>query len=202
MNKLDALNQVAEFHKTFNAPILESPQIPDQNWCNLRVELISEELKELQAAIDDFNIIEIADAFCDLQYVLSGAILEFGLGDKFVELFNEVQRSNMTKACLTREEALLTIEHYKKKDGTESHIEEKDGKFIVYRTTDNKILKSINYSSAKIADILFNIDGTPTDEPKDIEAKHIRDAKYKPEMPSKQTESQIGGPKNGLGNVY
>ncbi len=205
MNKIDALNQVAEFHKTFNAPILDSPQIPTQNRCDLRVELLAEELQELKDAIADYNIIEIADALCDLQYVLSGAVLEFGLGDKFVELFDEVQRSNMSKACVTREEALLTIEHYKKKDGTESHIEEKDGKFIVYRTIDNKILKSINYSSAKIADVLFNVDGPIIDdveEVKQTEPKHIRDAKFTPEIPIKQAEPQTGGPKNGLGNVY
>lgn len=164
MNKIDALNQVAEFHKTFSAPILESPQIPDQKRCDLRVELLSEELKELQDAINDFNIIEIADALCDLQYVLSGAVLEFGLGDKFVDLFNEVQRSNMSKACLTQEEADATVEHYKQKDGTEGYVKEIDGKFLVYRKEDNKVLKSINYSPAKLAEVLYNVDGPLIDE--------------------------------------
>jgi predicted HAD superfamily Cof-like phosphohydrolase len=41
--------------------------------------------------------VEIADALCDLQYVLSGAILEFGFGGKFKSLFEEVHRSNMSK---------------------------------------------------------------------------------------------------------
>jgi hypothetical protein len=40
---------------------------------------------------------------------------EFGLGEKFVELFNEVQRSNMSKACDTEEQAQETVEHYKAK---------------------------------------------------------------------------------------
>ncbi|MBP6411337.1 MAG: nucleoside triphosphate pyrophosphohydrolase family protein, partial [Pseudarcicella sp.] len=96
MKKIDALNQVAEFHKTFKAPILNSPTIPNQQRCELRVSLLAEELKELQEAIAQNDLVEIADALCDLQYVLSGAVLEFGLGDKFVELFNEVQRSNMS----------------------------------------------------------------------------------------------------------
>ena len=67
-------------------------------------------------------MVEIADALCDLQYVLSGAVLEFGLGEKFVELFNEVQRSNMSKACDTELQAQETVEHYKAK-GEEAFYE-------------------------------------------------------------------------------
>src|SRR5690606_7335449 len=99
------LTAVAEFHRTFQHPILAQPAIPDEKRCNLRVSLISEELKELEEAIANRDIIEIADALCDIQYVLSGAVLEFGLADKFAALFDEVQRSNMSKACKTIQEA-------------------------------------------------------------------------------------------------
>lgn len=153
MEKIDSLNQVAEFHKTFNAPILESPQIPSQQRCELRINLLQEELDELSQAIKDRDIVEIADALCDLQYVLSGAVLEFGLGDKFVELFNEVQRSNMSKACSSVKEALETLSYYKKKDGTEGYYKEINGKYIVYRNGDDKVLKSINYSAADLSEI-------------------------------------------------
>ncbi len=118
MKKIDSLNQVAEFHRTFNAPILENPQIPSAERCNLRIALLQEELNELKQAIEDQDIVEIADALCDLQYVLSGAVLEFGLGEKFVDLFNEVQRSNMSKACENELDAQATIEFYKQKDNT------------------------------------------------------------------------------------
>ncbi|WP_109830015.1 pyrophosphohydrolase domain-containing protein [Reichenbachiella versicolor] len=154
MDKIDSLNQVAEFHKTFKHPIVSSPAIPDQKRCDLRVELISEELKELQEAIKDKDIVEIADALCDIQYVLSGAVLEFGLGDKFVELFNEVQRSNMSKACKTMAEAEATVKHYKENKNTESYIKEEDGLFLVYRKEDDKTLKSIEYSPADLKSIL------------------------------------------------
>lgn len=154
MEKIDSLNQVAEFHTTFKHPVLDTPQIPSKERCALRVELISEELKELQEAIADNDMIEIADALCDIQYVLSGAVLEFGLGDKFVELFNEVQRSNMSKACVSEEEALKTIEHYKQKDGTEGYFKEIDGKYLVFRKGDDKTLKSINYSPANLGNII------------------------------------------------
>lgn len=154
MEKIDSLNQVAEFHRTFKAPILNSPQIPSEERCQLRVNLLQEELNELKQAIQDGDIVEIADALCDLQYVLSGAVLEFGLGDKFVELFNEVQRSNMSKACDTMQDALATLSYYKKKDGTEGFYKEVNGKWIVYRNEDNKVLKSINYSPADLNGIL------------------------------------------------
>jgi predicted HAD superfamily Cof-like phosphohydrolase len=153
MEKIDSLNQVAEFHKTFNAPILNSPQIPSTQRCELRINLLQEELNELSQAIKDGDIVEIADALCDLQYVLSGAVLEFGLGDKFVELFNEVQRSNMSKACSSVQEALATLSHYKQKDGTEGYYKEVNGKYIVYRNGDDKVLKSINYSAANLSNL-------------------------------------------------
>jgi predicted HAD superfamily Cof-like phosphohydrolase len=153
MEKIDSLNQVAEFHRTFNAPILDSPQIPSTQRCELRINLLQEELNELSQAIKDGDIVEIADALCDLQYVLSGAVLEFGLGDKFVELFNEVQRSNMSKACSSVQEALATLSHYKQKDGTEGYYKEVNGKYIVYRNGDDKVLKSINYSAANLSNL-------------------------------------------------
>jgi predicted HAD superfamily Cof-like phosphohydrolase len=156
MKQIDSLNQVAEFHKTFDAPILETPQIPSEKRCKLRVSLLAEELKELEEAIDNKDLTEIADALCDLHYVLSGAVLEFGLGEKFVALFDEVQRSNMSKACNTLAEAEATVAHYLAKDNTESEIKEKGGKYLVYRTLDNKVLKSINYSPADLVTILNN----------------------------------------------
>lgn len=154
MQQPDSLNQVAEFHKTFKHPILANPTIPDENRCKLRVALIAEELKELEVAILDKDIVEVADALCDLQYVLSGAILEFGLGEKFKALFDEVQRSNMSKACLTEEEAIRTVEFYKQKDGTECYYKKEDGKWLVYRKQDNKTIKSINYSPADLEQFL------------------------------------------------
>jgi predicted HAD superfamily Cof-like phosphohydrolase len=150
----NSLNQVAEFHTTFKHPVIEKPAIPSKERCNLRISLLAEELKELQQAVDDDNLVEIADALCDLQYVLAGAVLEFGLGEKFKELFDEVHRSNMSKACKTVEEADRTIEHYKNTDGTQSYHKEIDGLFLVYRAGDNKTLKSVNYSPADLGGIL------------------------------------------------
>jgi predicted HAD superfamily Cof-like phosphohydrolase len=155
MDKLDCLNQVADFHITFHHPIEKTPIIPDSKRCKLRVELIAEELKELQEAIHHNDLVEIADALCDIQYVLSGAVLEFGLGDIFKTLFDEVQRSNMSKACGTAEEAQATVEHYERK-GFPAFYKEDKGRYLVFRTEDNKTLKSINYSPADLKKIIEN----------------------------------------------
>ncbi|MCA6078857.1 nucleoside triphosphate pyrophosphohydrolase family protein [Fulvivirga sedimenti] len=154
MEQPDALNQVAEFHRTFKHPILESPQIPDEKRCALRVALLAEELRELEEAIRDNDIVEIADALCDLQYVLSGAILEFGLAEKFKALFDEVQRSNMSKACDTEEEAKATVKYYKEERDTECYYREAGGKFLVFRKDDDKTIKSVNYSPADLKKII------------------------------------------------
>jgi predicted HAD superfamily Cof-like phosphohydrolase len=144
------ISKVSDFHKTFDAPILEIPQIPSEERCQLRVSLLQEELNELKQAIDEGNLVEISDALCDIQYVLSGAILEFGMGEVFDELFEEVQRSNMSKACSSIQEAIETISHYKQKDGTESTYKQVGDKWVVYRLSDNKVLKSVNYSPANL----------------------------------------------------
>ena len=153
MKEPRALNHVAEFHRTFKHPILTEPTIPEEKRCNLRVELLQEELNELKEAIKDKDIVEIADALADLQYVLAGAILEFGFGDKFGALFNEVQRSNMSKACDTMEDAQATVDHYAQQ-GTAAYITQSDEHYLVYRQSDNKTLKSINYSPADLGTIL------------------------------------------------
>ena len=154
MKQPDALNLVADFHRTFKHPILEQPSIPSEDRCKLRVALIAEELKELEVAILEKDIVEVADALCDIQYVLSGAILEFGLGEKFNALFEEVQRSNMSKACTSEKEAQETVEHYRKKDGTECYYLQKGDKWLVYRKSDNKTIKSIGYSPANLQKII------------------------------------------------
>lgn len=152
----EALTGVAAFHHLFGMPVLDQPEIPASKRCELRISLLQEELDELKAAIEDNDMVEISDALADLQYVLSGAVLEFGLGDKFKALFDEVQRSNMSKACATKEEAEATQEYYRQQKDTDSEVKSADGKFLVYRKGDGKVLKSVNYSPADLRSIIEN----------------------------------------------
>ena len=148
------INGVAKFHSLFKLPVVEEPAIPSVDRIALRISLLEEELNELRTAIRDNDLVEVADAFADLQYVLSGAILEFGLGGKFKDIFDEVQRSNMSKTCKTLEEAELTQKYYLDKRGMESFIEKSGNEYLVYRKIDGKVLKSINYSPPDIEGIL------------------------------------------------
>lgn len=151
---MDYIKKVEEFHKTFGAPVLETPQIPSKERCDLRISLISEELEEMKEAIEKGDVVEVADAIGDLIFVCFGSILEFGMGDKFDKIFENIHNSNMSKACDSQQDALATLSHYKQKDGTEGVYKEENGKWLVYRKEDNKVLKSINYSPANLKDIV------------------------------------------------
>src|SRR5690554_3152637 len=153
MKETNALNAVSKFHHTFNHPIVPKPQIPSAQRAQLRINLLKEELEELEEAVQNDDLVEVADALCDLQYVLAGAVLEFGMGAKFAELFDEVQRSNMSKVCRTEEEAQATINHYKTLN-QEAYFEKKDDFYLVFRKSDDKTLKSINYSEEDLWSIL------------------------------------------------
>ena len=150
----EALSSVAAFHDTFDLPVETKPVIPTQERCQLRINLIEEELAELKAAIGEGDLTGVADAFADLQYVLSGAILEFGLGDRFKALFDEVQRSNMSKVCKSREEAEETLTYYRRERNMDGEIVAKGDTFIVYRKPDGKVLKSVQYSEAMLENFI------------------------------------------------
>jgi predicted HAD superfamily Cof-like phosphohydrolase len=95
--KRSTLEQVREFHETYGLPVESAPNISDQKTNDLRINLIAEELEELQEALKNNDIVETLDALIDLQYVLDGAFLSFGLHDVKEAAFAEVHRSNMSK---------------------------------------------------------------------------------------------------------
>ena len=101
MNK--QLEDVAVFHRTYKQPILNTPQIPSLKRCELRYELIKEELGEFKEAYESGDLVKCADALVDLSYVINGSYLEFGLGNIQEELFDEVQKSNMSKLDINGE---------------------------------------------------------------------------------------------------
>ena len=109
-------------------------------------DFILEELEEYKEACEDGNIIEILDALCDITYVSlgNGAMLH-GLKDKILPAYKEVQASNMSKACTTEAVAQLTAESEAKRVGEDTHYEKVGDYYIVYRTRDRKVLKSLNY---------------------------------------------------------
>jgi hypothetical protein len=68
-----------------------------------------------------------------------------GLKDKIWPAYQEVQASNMSKACTTQEEAVRTVEVRSKEQGEPCHWEQVGDMYIVYRTRDRKVMKSLTY---------------------------------------------------------
>lgn len=154
MKSPETLSAVSEFHNTFKHPISPKPTMPAEKRCALRVALLREELEELEEAIAQKDLVAVADALCDLQYVLSGAVLEFGLGDKFAQLFEEVQRSNMSKTCKTEAEAQETVRHYQTEKQQACYYEKSGEVYLVFRKSDGKTLKSTKYSPPNLKKII------------------------------------------------
>jgi len=122
------IKHVEIFHNAFNIKNNKSPivNIGDKNFI-LRHSLMREENEEYLEACKEGNLVEVADALGDMMYILCGTILSHGLQHKIEEVFEEIQKSNMSKLDL-------------------------DGKPI-YRE-DGKVLKGPNYFKPNIKPII------------------------------------------------
>ena len=88
-------NKVGTFMKTFGQEVRTNPSFSSDKINKLRIDLIKEELDELQEAMENNDLLEVADALTDILYVTYGAGHAFGIDlDK---CFDEVQNSNMSK---------------------------------------------------------------------------------------------------------
>ena len=88
-------NKVGTFMKTFGQEVKTKPSFSSDKINKLRIDLIKEELEELQEAMKNNDLLEVADALTDILYVTYGAGHAFGIDlDK---CFDEVQNSNMSK---------------------------------------------------------------------------------------------------------
>jgi len=122
------LNHVEKFHDTFGIPNEYAPKATISNdLIDLRFKLMAEENEEYLEAAKNGDLVEVADALGDMMYILCGTILSHGMQHKIEEVFEEIQRSNMSKLG-------------------------EDGKPI-YRD-DGKVLKGPNYFKPNIAKII------------------------------------------------
>ena len=124
-NKIAAVHK---FHTAFKLNIQDTPTVAiSEERKKLRFELMKEEIEEYLEAAENNDLVEVADALGDMLYILCGTIIEHGMQDKIEEVFNEIQRSNMSKLG-------------------------KDG-LPIYRE-DGKVLKGPNYFKPNISAIL------------------------------------------------
>lgn len=140
------VDEVEEFNATFGKPNNYEPTIPEEKDWKFVYDFILEELEEYKRACEQGNIIEILDALCDIAYVSIGnGTMLHGLKDKILPAYEEVQASNMSKSCSTEEEADKTVELRSKEQQEDCHWEQVGDKYVVYRTRDRKVMKSIKY---------------------------------------------------------
>ena len=124
----NAIDAVKEFNEAFKIKYSKNQEADlDEFTIELRYRLMQEENDEYLEAARKKDLVEIADALGDKLYILCGTILAHGLQDKIVEVFNEIQRSNMSKLSA-------------------------DGKPVIRE--DGKILKGPNYFKPNIKSIL------------------------------------------------
>ena len=143
---VDFVNEVEIFNATFGKPNNYVPTIPEKKETDFVYDFCIEEITEYQEACQNGDIVEILDAICDIAYVtLGNATMLHGLKDKIWPAYKEVQASNMSKSCKTEKEAAQTVTQRAKEQGEECHSEKVGDYYVVYRTRDRKVMKSINY---------------------------------------------------------
>ena len=147
VNGVPFVDEVETFNKTFGKPNNYEPTIPSKVEWQFVYDFILEELEEYREACENGNIVEVLDALCDITYVsLGNGVMLHGLKNKIWDAYQEVQASNMSKACKTEEEAIQTVSKRAEEQGETCHYEKiAEGRYIVYRTRDRKVMKSINY---------------------------------------------------------
>jgi predicted HAD superfamily Cof-like phosphohydrolase len=96
-NLLGKIMHVHHFHETFQIGNADKPTLISERDYTLRYNLIKEENEEYLDACQKGDLVEIADALGDKLYILFGTILKHGLQHKIEEVFDEIQRSNMSK---------------------------------------------------------------------------------------------------------
>lgn len=133
------LAQVRKFQVAFGQNVEPSPTLIDKEKAKLRFDLMKEENEEYLEAVEDNDLVEVADALTDQLYILCGTILEHGMQNIIERCFEEVQRSNMSKL----DEVGLPI------------INGECGVFDETRPL-GKVLKSNNYSPPNLKQFLEN----------------------------------------------
>jgi len=149
------VSEVEEFNRTFNKPNNYTPNIPDRSEWEFVYHFILEELEEYKDACEAGDIVGVLDALADITYVsLGNGTMLHGLKSYIQEAYAEVQASNMSKSCKTLEEAEETVRLRSIEQGEPCHYEPVDNVYVVYRSRDRKVMKSINYFSPNLEKIL------------------------------------------------
>ena len=145
-NYVPFISEVEEFNTMMGKPNNYSPVIPEEKEWMFVYNFVLEELEEFKHACETGDIVEVLDALCDLQYVSGGnGVMLFGLKDRFMDAYAEVQASNLSKICMTEEDAIETVKVRAEQQGEPCHYEKVGEGYVVYRSSDRKVMKSLKY---------------------------------------------------------
>jgi len=145
-NYVPFVSEVETFNATMGKPNNYEPIIPEEKEWMFVYNFILEELEEYKHACETGDIVEVLDALCDIAYVsLGNGTMLHGLKNKLWPAYQEVQASNMSKACISEEEAQETVRVRSSEQAEPCHYEKVGEYYIVYRTRDKKVMKNINY---------------------------------------------------------
>jgi hypothetical protein len=145
-NYVPFVSEVEMFNATMGKPNNYEPIIPEEKEWMFVYNFILEELEEYKHACETGDIVEVLDALCDIAYVsLGNGTMLHGLKNKLWPAYQEVQASNMSKACISEEEAQETVRVRSTEQEEPCHYEKVGEYYIVYRTRDKKVMKNINY---------------------------------------------------------
>ena len=151
------VNEVEDFNNLMSKPNNYTPTIPEKKEWQFVYDFVLEELEEYKEACEKGDIVEILDALCDIAYVsLGNGTMLHGLKGKVWEAYQEVQASNMSKSCATVEEAEETIKVRSEEKGHPCHWEQVGDRYVVYRSSDRKVMKSINYFAPNLKQFFTN----------------------------------------------
>jgi predicted HAD superfamily Cof-like phosphohydrolase len=140
------IDEVEEFNAVMGKPNNYEPTVPERKEWEFVYNFILEELEEYKEACERGDIIEVLDALCDITYVATGnGTMLHGLKDKIWPAYQEVQASNLSKACGTEDEAKATVIQRSSEQGEECHYEKVGEYYVVYRSRDKKVMKNVNY---------------------------------------------------------
>jgi len=154
-NYVPFVSEVEEFNAIMGKPNNYTPVIPDEKEWMFVYNFILEELEEYKHACETGDIVEVLDALCDITYVSlgNGAMLH-GLKDKVWPAYQEVQASNLSKACTSEEDAQETVRVRSEEQKEPCHYEKVGRYYIVYRTRDRKVMKNIKYFRPDLSQFL------------------------------------------------
>lgn len=153
--------KVIEFNTQFGVispPLIPNPNVikNDPQLVEFCLKLIREEAKETEEAVKNGDFVELVDGLVDQLYVIYGMLARIGVNADHA--FRTVHENNMSKFCISEEEAQASVRHYETHfstvyDSPACKLAPDDTHWIVYNASTNKILKSIQWKPVDLKSV-------------------------------------------------